>query len=123
MVDDELNQRRKVKFLQILLLMESFEEEDVLRSSGNQSAPLGLLKRFLFVLSLLSSTILGTCPTKLVSRCRKRLNYAYRYQDVLLVRIGPYAFTTATETPTPTPSKKCVSILLYFGISHMLRTI
>ena len=68
MVDDESNQQTKVKFLQILLLMESFEEEDVLRSSGNQkkdvlrssgnqSAPLGLLKRFLFVLSLLSSTI------------------------------------------------------------------
>ena len=66
--------------------MDSFEEEDVLRSSWNQSAPLGLLKRFLFVLSLLSSTILGTCPTKLVSPCRKRLVYAYRrHQDVLLV--------------------------------------
>ena len=32
MADDESNQRRKVKFLQILLLMDSFEEEDVLRS-------------------------------------------------------------------------------------------
>ena len=32
MVDDESNQRRKVKFVQILLLMDSFEEEDVLRS-------------------------------------------------------------------------------------------
>ena len=31
MVDDESNQRTKVKFLQILLLMDSFEE-DVLRS-------------------------------------------------------------------------------------------
>ena len=30
MADDESNQRRKVKFLQILL-MDSFEEEDVLR--------------------------------------------------------------------------------------------
>ena len=32
MADDESNQRRKVKFLQILLLMDSFEAEDVLRS-------------------------------------------------------------------------------------------
>ena len=32
MVDDESNQQTKVKFLQILLLMDSFEEEDVLRS-------------------------------------------------------------------------------------------
>ena len=32
MADDETNQRRKVKFLQILILMDSFEEEDVLRS-------------------------------------------------------------------------------------------
>ena len=32
MADDESNQRRKVKFLQILLLTDSFEEEDVLRS-------------------------------------------------------------------------------------------
>ena len=32
MAEDESNQQRKVKFLQILLLMDSFEEEDVLRS-------------------------------------------------------------------------------------------
>ena len=32
MADDESNQQRKVKFLQILLLMDSFEEEDVWRS-------------------------------------------------------------------------------------------
>ena len=32
MANDESNQRRKVKFLQILLLMDSFEAEDVLRS-------------------------------------------------------------------------------------------
>ena len=32
MADEESNQWRKVKFLQILLLMDSFEEEDVLRS-------------------------------------------------------------------------------------------
>ena len=32
MADDESYQRRNVKFLQILLLMDSFEEEDVLRS-------------------------------------------------------------------------------------------
>ena len=125
MADDESNQRRKVKFLQILLLMDSLEEEDVLRSrerviwtrswirrreergayhqlirelavedapafaryfrmdkekfndfsmllqarlmcSSNQSAPLGLLKRFLFVLSLLSSTILGTSMARVL---------------------------------------------------------
>ena len=50
MADDESLQRRKVKFLHIILFMDSFEEEDVLRSSLNQSVPLGLLKRFLFVL-------------------------------------------------------------------------
>ena len=55
---------------------------------ANQSAPLGLLKRFHFVLSLLSSIILGTCPTKFVSSCRKRLVHAYRcHQDVLLVQM------------------------------------
>ena len=32
MADDESNQRKKVKFFQILLLMDSFEEEYVLRS-------------------------------------------------------------------------------------------
>ena len=32
MAEDESNQRRKVKFLQILFLMDSFKEEDVLRS-------------------------------------------------------------------------------------------
>ena len=32
MAEDESNQWRKVKFLQILLSMGSFEEEDVLRS-------------------------------------------------------------------------------------------
>ena len=32
MADDESSQRRKVKFLQILLLMDSFEEGDVLKS-------------------------------------------------------------------------------------------
>ena len=64
-----------------------------LMCSWNQSAPLGLLKRFLFVLSLLSSTILGTCPTKLVSPCRKPLVYAYRcHQDVLLVQNGAILF-------------------------------
>ena len=66
-----------------------------LMCSWNQSAPLGLLKRFLFLLSLLSSTILGTCPTKLVSPCRKPLVYAYRcHQDVLLVQMAPFCLLT-----------------------------
>ena len=33
MAGDKSNQRRKVKFAQILLLMDSFEEENVLKSS------------------------------------------------------------------------------------------
>ena len=33
MAEDESNQRRKVKFIQIILLMDSFEEENVFKSS------------------------------------------------------------------------------------------
>ena len=45
MADDESNQRRKVKFLQILILMDSFEEEDVLRSHERVIWTMSWIKR------------------------------------------------------------------------------
>ena len=86
MADDEPNQRRKVKFLQILLLMDSFEEEDVLRSR----------ERVIWTRSCIRKReergayhqLIRKLAVEDASPCRKRFVYAYRcHQNVLLVQM------------------------------------